>query len=149
MGVCNCSMFCCTLLYVHSSFAIILMGKRDLVALLSLSSWCLVMVVWLFLSVPWVFLQFVVTYFLIILNIFYVGSNKFICPLFGVKIIHMYGAHTKFCGTLLEMNETMTPVYKVLYQSLDFVYFDSLCPSQQFFSHLDVSSWVEQVLSRG
>ena len=39
-------MFCCTLLYVHSSFAIILMGKRELVALLSLSFWCLVMV-WL------------------------------------------------------------------------------------------------------
>ena len=43
MGVCNCSMFCCTLLYVHSSIAIILMGKRELVALLNLSSWCLVM----------------------------------------------------------------------------------------------------------
>ena len=50
MGVCNCSMFCCTLLYVHSSFAIILMGKRELVALLSLSSWCLVVFVWLFAS---------------------------------------------------------------------------------------------------
>ena len=37
MGVCNCSMFCCTLLYVHSSIAIILMGKRELVALLNLS----------------------------------------------------------------------------------------------------------------
>ena len=24
VGVCNCSMFCCTLLYVHSSIAIIL-----------------------------------------------------------------------------------------------------------------------------
>ena len=35
-------MFWCTLLYVHSSFAIILMGKREVVALLSLlSSWCL------------------------------------------------------------------------------------------------------------
>ena len=45
-----CSMFCCTLLYVHSSFAILLMGKRELVALLSLSYWWLVMVVWLFLS---------------------------------------------------------------------------------------------------
>ena len=32
--VCNCSMFCCTLFYVHSRFAIILMGKRELVALL-------------------------------------------------------------------------------------------------------------------
>ena len=32
VGVCNCSMFCCTLLYVHSSIAIILMGKRELVS---------------------------------------------------------------------------------------------------------------------
>ena len=32
--VCNCSMFCCTFLYVHSSIAIILMGKRELAALL-------------------------------------------------------------------------------------------------------------------
>ena len=31
---CNCSMFCCALLYVHSFFAVILMGKRELVALL-------------------------------------------------------------------------------------------------------------------
>ena len=36
--VCNCSMFCSTLPYVPSSFAIILMGKRKLVELLSLSS---------------------------------------------------------------------------------------------------------------
>ena len=63
MEVCNCSMFCCTLLYVHSSFAIILMGKRKLVALLSLSSWCLMVVVWLFLAVPWVCLQFVIVVF--------------------------------------------------------------------------------------
>ena len=48
------------ILYVPSSFAIILMGKRELVALLSLSSWCLVIVVWLFLAVPWVCLQFVI-----------------------------------------------------------------------------------------
>ena len=27
-GVCNCSMFCCALLYVHSSFTIIWIGKR-------------------------------------------------------------------------------------------------------------------------
>ena len=52
MRVCNCSMFCCTLLDVPSSFAIILMGKREQVALLSLSSWCLVIVVWLFFTVP-------------------------------------------------------------------------------------------------
>ena len=40
-----------TRLYVYSSFAVIVMGKWELVALLSLSSWCLVIVVWLFLAV--------------------------------------------------------------------------------------------------
>ena len=63
MGVCNCSMFCFTLLYVHSSIAIILMGKRELDYLLNLSSWCLVMVEWLFLVVPWGCLQFVIVVF--------------------------------------------------------------------------------------
>ena len=63
MGVCNCSMFCCTLLYVHSSIAIILMGKRELVALLNLSSCCLVMVERLFLAVPRGCLQFVIVVF--------------------------------------------------------------------------------------
>ena len=56
MGFCNCSM----LLYVHSSIAIILLGKRKLAALLNLSSWCLVMVEWLFLAVPWGCLRFVI-----------------------------------------------------------------------------------------
>ena len=56
-------MFCCTLHYAHSSFAIILMGKRELVALFGLSSRCLVIVVWLFLAVPWVCLQFVIVVF--------------------------------------------------------------------------------------
>ena len=32
-------MFCCVLRCVHSSFAIILMGKKELAALLSLSFW--------------------------------------------------------------------------------------------------------------
>ena len=63
MGVCNCSMFCCTLLYVHSSIAIILMGKRELIALLNLSSWCPVMVEQLFLAVPRGCLQFVIVVF--------------------------------------------------------------------------------------
>ena len=56
-------MFCCALLYVHSSIAIILMGKRDLVALRNLSPWCLVMVEWLFRAVPWGCLQFVIVVF--------------------------------------------------------------------------------------
>ena len=63
MGVCNCSMFCCTLLYVHSSIAIILVGKRELVALLNLSSWCLVMGERLFLAVRWGWLRFVIVVF--------------------------------------------------------------------------------------
>ena len=50
--VCNCAMFCCALLYVHSSIAIIMIGKRELVALVNLSSWCLVMVERLFFAVP-------------------------------------------------------------------------------------------------
>ena len=56
-------MFCCTLLYVHSSIAIILMGKRELVALLNLSSWCLVMVERLFLGMPRGCLRFVIVVF--------------------------------------------------------------------------------------
>ena len=52
------------LLCVHSGFAIILMGERELVALLCMSSWCLMIVVWLFLMMPWGFLQFVIVVFL-------------------------------------------------------------------------------------
>ena len=63
MGFCSCSMFCCALLYVHSSFAIIVMAKRELAALLSLSSCCLVIGVCLFLAVPWICLQFVIVVF--------------------------------------------------------------------------------------
>ena len=47
--MCNCVFFTflCNIMGqagVHSSIAIILMGKRELIALLNLSSWCLVMV---------------------------------------------------------------------------------------------------------
>ena len=63
MGFCNCTMLCCALLCVHSNFAIISMGKRELVALLCLSSWCLVIVVWLFRTMPRVCLQFVIVLF--------------------------------------------------------------------------------------
>ena len=63
MAVCNCSMFCCTFFYVHSSIAIILMGKRELVALLNLSTWCFVMVERLFLAVPRGCLRFVIVVF--------------------------------------------------------------------------------------
>ena len=39
------------------------MGKREPVALLSLSSWCFMVGVWLFLAVSWVCLQFVIVVF--------------------------------------------------------------------------------------
>ena len=63
VGVCNCSMFCCSLLYVNFSIVIILMWKRELIALLNLSSWFLVMVERLFLAVPRGCLQFVIVVF--------------------------------------------------------------------------------------
>ena len=53
-------MFCCSLRYVQSSIAIILMGKRELVALLNFSSCRLVIVELLFLAVPWGCLRFVI-----------------------------------------------------------------------------------------
>ena len=56
-------MFCCTFLCVPSGFVGVLVGRRELVALLGLSSWCLVAVLWLFLAVPWVSLQFVIVVF--------------------------------------------------------------------------------------
>ena len=56
-------MFCCMLLYVHSSIAIILMGKREMVALLNLSFWCLVVVERLFLVVSRGCLRFVIVVF--------------------------------------------------------------------------------------
>ena len=84
LQVCNCSMFCCTLLYVHFSIAIILMGKRELIALLNLSSWCLVMVEWLFLTVPRGCLQFVIVVFpdhthLLFLRMYLRKSIMFCC----------------------------------------------------------------------
>ena len=45
--------------------SIILMGKRELIALLNLSSWCLVMVEQLFLAVPWGCLQFLIVVFIL------------------------------------------------------------------------------------
>ena len=56
-------MFCCMLLCIRSSIAIIWMGKRELVVLLNLSSWCLMMVERLFLAVPQGCLRFVIVVF--------------------------------------------------------------------------------------
>ena len=68
-------MSCCTLLYVHSSIAIILLGKKELVALLNLFSWCLVMVEQLFLAVPWGCLRFVIVEFPDYTHLLFLKSN--------------------------------------------------------------------------
>ena len=91
MGVCNCSMFYCTLLCVHSSIAIILMGKRELVALLNLSSWCLVMVEWLFLTVPWDCLRFVIV-------VFPDHSHYFLWSAVAGRIFNLCANHTSNSG---------------------------------------------------
>ena len=79
MGVCNCSMFCCLLLYVHSSIASILMGKRELVVLLNLSSWCLLMVEQLFLLVPWGCLPFVIVVFPDHTHLLFLTTHPILC----------------------------------------------------------------------
>ena len=75
MGVCYCSMFSCMLLYVHSSIAIILMGKRELIALLNLSYWCLVMVELLFLAVPCGCLRFMIVVFPDHTHLLFLGTS--------------------------------------------------------------------------
>ena len=86
MGVCNCSMFCCTLLYVHSSIAIILMGKRELVTLLNLSSRCLLMVEWLFLAVPPGCLRIVIVVFPDYTHLLFKRKTSF----FLIFLIHVF-----------------------------------------------------------
>ena len=91
MGDCNCSMFCCTLFNVHSSIAIILMGKRELVALLNLSSWCLVMVERLFLTVPQGCLWFVIVVFpdhTQLLFLPYLNQQKVVKNCYGLMAIN-------------------------------------------------------------
>ena len=62
VGVLCLSLFCYSLLCVHSSFAIILKRKIKLVAVILLSNRCIVTinVLWLFLTVTWVGLQYVI-----------------------------------------------------------------------------------------
>ena len=58
------------------------MEEKELVALLSLSSWCLVIVVWLFLVVPWVCQQFVIVVF---------PDHTHL--LFFISLVNCFGAH--------------------------------------------------------
>ena len=65
VGVLCLSLFCYTLLCIHSSLAIVLKRKRKLAALLLLSNRCIGTVnsLWLFLTVPWVGLEWVIVVF--------------------------------------------------------------------------------------
>ena len=62
MGLCSCSMFCCALLCVHSSF-FYLDGEERADCFAFLSSWCLMIVVWLFHTMLRARLQFVIVAF--------------------------------------------------------------------------------------
>ena len=53
-----------------------LMGKRELIALLNLSSWCLVMVERLFLTVPRGCLQFVIVVFPDHTHLLFLGETE-------------------------------------------------------------------------
>ena len=94
-------MYCCTLLYVHSSIAIILMGKRELIALLNLSSWCLVMVERLFLAMPRGCLQFVIVVFpdhnhlLFSIRIKLINTRKGYIDIYTVKLHLILSIMTK------------------------------------------------------
>ena len=110
--VCYCSMFCCTLLYVHSSFAIILMGKRKQNAMLSLSSCCFLMVVWLFLVVPSVCLMFVIVVFPDHTHLLFLGSENPLYLLYmNTRLVTLKHAfhHWIVSEYELEMPLTSTP----------------------------------------
>ena len=72
-------------------------GKRELVALLNLSSWCLVMVERLFLTVPRGCLQFVIVVFpdhtlllfLWLSSISFIVSDLFVQYICAIKYIHV------------------------------------------------------------
>ena len=88
----------CVLLCVHYSFAIISMGNRELVALLCLSSWCLMIVERLFLTMPRGCLQLVIlvfpdlTHFLFLVNfvctVFELGDKMILLPSMENLIVH-------------------------------------------------------------
>ena len=90
-------MFCCTFLYVHSSIAIILMGKRELVALLNLSSWCLMMVKRLFLAVPRGCLRFAIVVFTDHTHYFCLSHDMNICNVHRFNENKYFKVHLYLC----------------------------------------------------
>ena len=91
-------LFCCALLCVRSGIAIILVGGRGLVALLNLSSWCLVVVERLFLLVPRGCLRFVIVVFpdhTHLLSNSYLGVMQ--CSFFKQTSCLIINMETKYC----------------------------------------------------
>ena len=89
VGVLCLSLFCCALLCVHSSFAIILKRKRKLVALLLLFDRCIVPinVLWLFLTVSCVGLQYVIVVFLVHTHLLFGDRTAWSEILLSINII--------------------------------------------------------------
>ena len=115
-------MFCCMLPDVHSSIAIILMGKRELVALLDLSSWCLVMVERLFLAVQWCCLRFVIVVFpdhTILL--FFKRKLRFLVPLNTYACVDLCFVVMAFTGHIhlfeFSRNQGLDELHKYIYLS--------------------------------
>ena len=117
MGVCNCSMFCCTLLYVHSSIEIILVGERELFALLYLSSWCLVMVERLFLAVPQSCLQFVIVVFPDHTHLLFLFQTAFFLSW------QIFPVFFSSCSTMLAFDRRINPFSLVSVNCLNVFFF--------------------------
>ena len=100
------------------------MGKRGLVALLSMSSWCLVIDVWLFLAVPWVCLQFVIVVFPDHTHLLFSHICNKYRKFYAMSQVNIYAAQfyickkVGFCPQILNINLKTTD-----YASL----FDGLC----------------------
>ena len=127
----NCSMFCCALLCVHSSIAIILMRKRELIALLYLSSWCLVVVERVFLTVPRGCLQFVIVVFPDHTFLLFLKANHY-----PFKKSHFFC----FCFfKLFSICELFFSVFKVHY--LPYYYYIGVM-SHAVFTYLTINKWI-------
>ena len=101
-----------SLLYGPFSFAIILMGKRELVTWLNLSSWCPVIVVWLFLVVPWVCLQFVIVVFPDHAHLLFFPGRHKSRPVFSEKIANLTHLRSNLRTCVVQKN----PLGRFLWQ---------------------------------
>ena len=125
--------------YVHSSIAIILMGKRELIALLNLSSWCRMMVERLFLAVPRGCLQFVIVVFpdhthLLFLTVVHSPSLEGLA--FLIRSLRCWTKSKKKSPSGTDITETFVCLFDLILY----------VPSTIFQLYRDGSSWIEPVL---